>query len=655
MTATSFSLDQCLFGYQEGHRLLASSIKLGDQAALLTEMSDLAPGTLFADTDGYWTGFPVPKLGRYALLRTWPAPEMPRPGCVWTHALLINPDDLARIPDLSDLRDLMRRPKSAGDEALYRDTLETVIADPGSPGDLSELEVSMVLEALYGSRGPIIHVSQPGAIDNELFATWSQQWPRLRRNLRFQTAASRDSQSATGFRFDIVVRLATQQYEPVRDPRPQWLTVAGDDVMAGAGAQLRAFLWQYGEGVRRQRGSFRPLTEIWLLGTHGKATAEMLLQLIGQAFPEQADALMLKQHLTDGLLFPELQLKLLNLALAGHDTAVMPPPSQVGIERLSRLWPTRSADLLQIAEQAVEASTIPDDDGSLIFETITQAIPPTEFWDYTAGFPKVQRRMVDRRPELLLAPSAERLDTEALVTFVKLITDREDIVLSLLPRLLPRDDATLVKTMIQLFPKQCAAQTILAKNGGTTQVGQAWFRAVLARPDVLLSREIFKHISRTSLLYEIGEALGWLTAETARAGTDPWIAALENITSDLPDEKRDNLRAFMVALALAAPGDGARRVLEQFFGYVHWTATHSRLSWTARDILRPTFTDAGWAWGMDFAWRLRRTVADTYIKNGYPPASFARLVKQKKAREQLADAAAALSGGKPYAQAINSR
>src|SRR3546814_20493757 len=90
------TIDQCLFGYEDGHRLLASSMSLGDQTSLLTKLSDLAPGTLFGSSHGYWTGLPLPELARYALFRTWPAPELPRPGCVWTHALL--PPPTGRAP-----------------------------------------------------------------------------------------------------------------------------------------------------------------------------------------------------------------------------------------------------------------------------------------------------------------------------------------------------------------------------------------------------------------------------------------------------------------------------------------------------------------------------------------------------------------------------
>ena len=98
------TVEQCLFGYDDGHRLLASSIPLGTEAATLTEMSDLAPGAVFGRSESYWTGVPAPGISRYVLMRTWPAPEMSRPGCVWTHALLFEPSLLEELGDLAALR-----------------------------------------------------------------------------------------------------------------------------------------------------------------------------------------------------------------------------------------------------------------------------------------------------------------------------------------------------------------------------------------------------------------------------------------------------------------------------------------------------------------------------------------------------------------------
>ena len=53
---------------------------------------------------------PLPGTNYYALFCTWLAPEMPRPGCVWSHVLFIELADMAELPDLGVLRCLFRRP-----------------------------------------------------------------------------------------------------------------------------------------------------------------------------------------------------------------------------------------------------------------------------------------------------------------------------------------------------------------------------------------------------------------------------------------------------------------------------------------------------------------------------------------------------------------
>ena len=89
-------LQQALHGYSDGHRQLALSttLKLNDQKRLLA-LSDISGPGADLSPEGYLTGYPLTESGLFALGRTWPAPEMSRPGCVWTHTLLIDFSDLA--------------------------------------------------------------------------------------------------------------------------------------------------------------------------------------------------------------------------------------------------------------------------------------------------------------------------------------------------------------------------------------------------------------------------------------------------------------------------------------------------------------------------------------------------------------------------------
>ena len=93
-------------------------------------------------------------------------------------------------------------------------------------------------------------------------------------------------------------------------------------------------------------------------------------------------------------------------------------------------------------------------------------------------------------------------------------------------------------------------------------------------------------------------------------------------------------------------------MLEKFFDTVHEQELKSRLPWRARDILLPVLANVSWSKGWDYGLRLRIAVAAAYVRNGYPPESYAALSTGRKVRAMLGDAAADVPGGKPYAKAV---
>src|SRR5438132_2007187 len=97
-------INQCIHGYQNGHELLANSIALPvDVRKILLLQSDLSGQSIEQGFNEYLTGYPIVELGVYAFAKTWYANEMKRPGCVWTHTLLIQFSDLAKIYSLDTL------------------------------------------------------------------------------------------------------------------------------------------------------------------------------------------------------------------------------------------------------------------------------------------------------------------------------------------------------------------------------------------------------------------------------------------------------------------------------------------------------------------------------------------------------------------------
>ena len=98
-------IHQTLHGYQHGHNKLNSSIILPpideDRMKILSDWSEYAGGI---DGDmSYITVYPLSQDNLFVIAKTWYADEMSRPGCVWTHSLII---DLSEIDDSFDFRKL---------------------------------------------------------------------------------------------------------------------------------------------------------------------------------------------------------------------------------------------------------------------------------------------------------------------------------------------------------------------------------------------------------------------------------------------------------------------------------------------------------------------------------------------------------------------
>lgn len=646
-------LDQCVFGYDDGHKLLASSLPLGSEASFLTELSDLAPGTVFGQAEGYWTGVPAPAIGRYVLMRTWPAPEMPRPGCVWTHALLIEPSLLESLEHLSALQGIVNRPSSNMDIARYRNPLliENFVTAP-LEGPLNEKIVKKLIYALYGKGSSAVSIASPGDLDNPLFSIWSQQWPRLRRNLRFQTAAIRSHSSSNTVRFDVTAALGDQS-ETITEKdglAAAWITSAALDVEDDKNGTLRRFLWRYGQDVKRQRNSFKPLVELSLMDSESENMAgENVLALVAKAFPSLKDAHLLKQELVDGVLISSAQPEAVKFFLLHKDNPVLPPPTLAGIDKLEGLWSSKLDELLKLAD--ITAYSIEPLE-RILFSAITSHATASKFWSLTNGYPLLRNRMLEEKPELLFEAGALVLEDELLAEKLPLIPLNSRELPEFIFKLLSRDNSILVSTTFECFPSVAAKQVIRAENETPDGISKIWRDALLRHPKLLLTTEVIGSASRTSVLFRYLEALGWSTPSVIAAGSTPWVAALQSAYGDLWGEQEDLLNSFVLMLALMS-GDDGKRGVELLFDSVHAKILRDGLHGRAREMLSAWLPELGWFSNWDIGLRLRLFVADMYVQNGWPIQSFAGLSKDSKARTMLADAASEVPGGKPFSKSIS--
>lgn len=645
--------DQCLFGYDDGHRLLASSLPLGTETSLLTELSDLAPGTIFNQSEGYWTGLPVPAIGRYVLMRTWPAPEMSRPGCVWTHALFLEPAHFELIEDLSVLRAFASRPSGLADKERYREALIVEVESaPNNSEFLDSDVVYQILLSLYNAAPRPIEIDRPGQLDTALFAVWSQQWPKLRRNLRFQTAASKGARSASSIRFDVTAELAH-----VTAARPSdyaenipWLEIAALDAERGANGILRPFLWRYGHDVRRQRGSFLPLTQIKVIDIGVKSGAAFsLIKVVTEYFASPDDAQHLKQDLVDGVLVSLAQPQLVEMLLSGASGSnAFPAPTLPGILRLSELWPDRREEMVSLLQTVVEAA---GDLAERVFECLIKGPEESLVWLAINGSYKIRKRVVQENPNILLRDWVLDLESFELADLILLVHEQLTGFDALIPRLLARNDPQLASAVFKKFPVEAASQMLLAMEQGGERVTEVWWSNLRDYSDVLLGFEVMSLVSRTCQLYAIAELFDWRMSKNVVDAADFWNMAFSQSVDDLPAQRSDILNCFLIKIALVGGGHGGMVLAEKLFEVIHDQLLRSRLPDSARDILRDLLPDIGWIRAWDVALRFRLAIASAYVRFDWSPLSYAKLSITRKGREMLAEAASTVPGGDSYAHA----
>lgn len=437
-------VDQALFGYSEGHRQLASSVSLPSKDVYeLSTRSDLTPGANLSGTKSYVSGFQLPETRIYALIKTWPAPEMPRPGCVWSHVLLLSRSFLTKQVDLGILVDLFRRPEGRADVASYNLTLK-VRRMAKSPMSSYEY-VADIISSYYCNEPVLLNNTPDEVFERSLFDVWSQQWPRLRSEFSFRTVQSSDSVRDMG----LTIKVSSNAREGARAKRPEqpWVAAAVEDATSQTITPLRRFLWRYGKDVAAPRRSFPHLVEIHEATAQARSGLDLsVVEQVLARFPKVSDAATLKRDL---------------LGASPPALAVIPRARASDMLRLLAKWHAVEDGLVEADQlRRVIAGFDKDDliamaEGlseieqpfSREVEIATDALVDTLNVDAaeTGNLCKpIMLKVLKHRPELLETFDVERLAQNEAIDLISLATSQKSIS-NLLRRILslpPNEEAS---------------------------------------------------------------------------------------------------------------------------------------------------------------------------------------------------------------------
>ncbi|WP_437943759.1 hypothetical protein WMF27_02495 [Sorangium sp. So ce281] len=186
------SIHQAIHGYRDGHRLLSSSVSLSaDSARAMLVLSDMSGPAMHPGFDEYLTGYPLPGSEFFVFAKTWYAPEMQRPGCVWTHSLLLSREQLPQT-SASSLVSKFRRPQQEGVESAAAIPIELEGAGDGGKVDgfADPTAAGALVGAVLGQARPVIvTVEKAGQLELTILRLWEDLWPAARARFSFCTGA----------------------------------------------------------------------------------------------------------------------------------------------------------------------------------------------------------------------------------------------------------------------------------------------------------------------------------------------------------------------------------------------------------------------------------------------------------------------------------
>jgi hypothetical protein len=622
---------QALHGYAGGHRQLALSttLKARDQRSLLA-LSDISGPGARLDEEGYLTGFPLSESGVYALARTWPAPEMPRPGCVWTHTLLIDFTDLGAIETLSDFLLLFRRPTSASDTLDYSAPKKLPPGEHFSVPTITERWTRQVMAALYGKAQSRIVASRSEAnVDESVMALWSQQWPRLRRTFRFCTFAIRD-RSSEGGEFDLQVlptgdRNLRGRFSDVVDAEAvssieldTWLDDAFDDLLLPDQHGLRNFLRAHGAEASGGREAFRPLCRLHHVLFRPDVQSESLRDAVnilenefgGKPTPT-ARAAVAKAAFEQAEKLDEQSFDFLwrNLGLLDANTIAK---GAVDLGRTAwRRDPQKLASLLE-SENGLKA----------VAERTLDALSLSELTDGVASTPGLLETALARRPEIVEQPAVWTTPNAVNAAFEA--AQKAGLQSSAITAILRAGQTDLASRAVQEFGSRRVLEVLGSADHDEGNTLTALVHA--ATKDTNLAAEFLSSqpsISR-SVLYSMALAL-FPDAVPNEYGTDPWLLAWQKAGGAISDAAFAYLAAFLLTRALGRRSRSQAELAQISFEVTYVAVASNRLSAQSWSLLDSRLPGSDYWFGWDRCQRLRTGVVDLFVDRALPPVLFAAL------------------------------
>ena len=661
---------QLLHGYDGGHKLLASSRELPPAVARkILVQSDLSGSIPPKTFETYLTGYPLRDISAYAFARTWYAPEMPRPGCVWTHTLLVEADDVATLPSLSSLLESFIRPQ-VGEYGNFRIPIQVKIADAAFEKTIFQSDCEDLLRLFYGTeQSPVVMSGNEQSVYETLFTElWAQLWPQARLEFTFSTG-SLSARKFDSRPFDVQLAPANTVREVVRasgaalaqrSERPTELEPGIKALVAdfiGHGLPgLRHFLAEVAD-TSFARKDARSAVVVHDLLSRGSALAEEdarnLLQVVADNFPATDQAETLKRHcfaVVERSHIPQVD-RWIIIQLATQDYGEAFASPAIGLsERMTRLINQDSCAAFDLILKLSDRSL------NRFGEQVARAIISTQSADQMVSFlrrnPQFVSTFIKIRPSL--AAKSEfwtALDSHSYEILESVATSQEttagqlnDVFSALFHAQLDRE----ANHFLSLFGSAAVSAVFAHRGSCPVNLRDRWTDALAARADLVENFLNQAQPLTPEILAGVAATYSPARAASGKFPLENWLTALAVWQPKISPDTGSAVEtcAFSLALAFRLEGPKAAELCRLSFQDAYAAAAKQTMPYSAWSMLEMLVPHISWFKDWDRCERLRRALVVRFANDQWPVEYLFRILHNAETLHEFAITAVSLADGR---------
>lgn len=671
-------INQTLHGYSDGHSLLATSKKLpSDVDRVMLTLSDMSGPSIVKGFNSYITGYPLKSANLYALSKTWYASEMKRPGCVWTHTLIIQDTDFYKISEPKNLLTLFRKPTLKRTWSEYETTLNVpaennksnFIIDDLSETEISESTIEYILMSLYSfpEKPVFLPADNSNVYEHLILEFWNAQWPNLQCSFSFCTG-SIYSRKLNGNVFDFQVIPINSLEQVKRDNKsgiflqinklnektnlPNWVSVAFEVFFNKRDEMFLQFMRKYTEDIKPNRTTFPKIIELYkrIEDTDNQFNPlAILTKTLYELFPKVKEASLLKASIYGST--RKNSKRLLN-SFSEHDLLGelcttkfydMFDEDKLNIDKRAKNIYSLSYDSTQdLILKILESDLNPI--GEMFLLSVSEEIGVEDLISLSYLKPGIINLFLQYNPRLALQSiiwGSQNIEPGEILSAIassgNLTKEIKDDTIKLLLELHKDDVANI---LIDNFGTESIYRILdwydLIEWSSEETLGYNWKSAMKRHPAQLLNWLKDSKDANILTVDLIANLLNPNSIEVIQYGSEIWRKYLNKIHISLSEEAQIKVMAFMLTFAFNNPKPDASSLVAEAFQTVHDAVARNQLKYNNWIYLNQILPELPFYINWDKCERLRRTLADKFIEYDWPIEHFLQAVKDNETLHKIA-------------------